>query len=173
MWHKLLQLQFAPQPRALLDWMVAQGVGATLAAYGGSVDEGRVAANGGAVPLTRWIGRLRAALQSIDGHQQLMSALVRAAHVDDRTLLFVSAGIDPARPLAAQGDSFWWNADGFDRLEGPFEGFARVVRGFDPKRGGVAVDEWSICLDGGCGFGGTLIAGGFDGHGELVELVEA
>ena len=35
MWQKLLQLQFAPNPREVLAWMLEQGVGATLAAYGG------------------------------------------------------------------------------------------------------------------------------------------
>ena len=35
MWQKLLQLQFAPNPREVLGWMLSQGVGATLAAYGG------------------------------------------------------------------------------------------------------------------------------------------
>jgi hypothetical protein len=36
MWHKLLQMQFAPNPREVLEWMISQGVGPTLAAYGGS-----------------------------------------------------------------------------------------------------------------------------------------
>src|SRR5215470_8748830 len=34
MWDKLLQLQFAPNPREVMDWMLAQGIAATLAAYG-------------------------------------------------------------------------------------------------------------------------------------------
>ncbi|MGY8994381.1 MAG: hypothetical protein ACKVK8_09575, partial [Rhodospirillales bacterium] len=35
MWHKLLQLQFASDPSDVLKWMMAQGVAATLEAYGG------------------------------------------------------------------------------------------------------------------------------------------
>ena len=34
----------------------------------------------------------------------------RAAFTEDGAVLFVSAGIDPTRPLPAQGDSFWWGA---------------------------------------------------------------
>ncbi len=32
MWQKLLQLQFAVNPREVLDWMLGQGLGATLSA---------------------------------------------------------------------------------------------------------------------------------------------
>ena len=32
MWHKLLQLQFATDPRGVLAWMLEHGVGATLSA---------------------------------------------------------------------------------------------------------------------------------------------
>ena len=41
MWQKLLQLQLALNPGEVFDWMIAQGVGATLEAYGGQIDEGR------------------------------------------------------------------------------------------------------------------------------------
>src|SRR5919108_2871659 len=34
MWQKLLQLQFASNPREVLEWMLAQGVEPTLRAYG-------------------------------------------------------------------------------------------------------------------------------------------
>jgi serine/threonine protein phosphatase 1 len=33
-WQKLLQLQFAPNPREVLQWMLDHGAGATLTAYG-------------------------------------------------------------------------------------------------------------------------------------------
>ena len=47
MWQKLLQLQFAPNPREVLGWMLEHGVGATLSAYGGSIQQGIVAARDG------------------------------------------------------------------------------------------------------------------------------
>jgi serine/threonine protein phosphatase 1 len=173
MWHKLLQIQLAPSPRQLLEWMLDQGVGATLAAYGGTLEEARVAANGGAVALTRWTNRLRGAMRGCDGHQQLISGLKRAAFTADRSLLLVNAGIDPTRPLDAQGDSFWWDARGFEALLEPYNGYRRVVRGFDPEHNGASVGEVSACLDGGCGYGGTLLAGCFDAAGDLVDLIEA
>ncbi len=172
MWHKLLQMQFAPNPRRVLDWMLEQGVGPTIEAYGGSIAESKVAANGGPLPLSRWTGRLRQTMQAFDGHQQLMSALKRAAYAIDRRLLFVNAGLDPGRPLEAQNDSFWWNDRGFEQLSAPYEGFAKVVRGFDPQHRGVMVADLTVSIDGGCGFGGTLAAGCFDAAGEMVDLIE-
>lgn len=63
MWHKLLQLQFAPDPRQVLEWMLSRGVGATIEAYGGTVDEARSAAARGAVALSQWTNRLRTAMR--------------------------------------------------------------------------------------------------------------
>jgi serine/threonine protein phosphatase 1 len=105
-WHKLLQLQFAPDPVHVLEWMLQQGVGATLEAYGGGIAEGRKAARLGSVALSRWTNQLRAAMRAADGHDPLMSALRRAAYTNDNALLFVNAGVDPRRPLSAQRDSF-------------------------------------------------------------------
>ena len=173
MWHKLLQMQFAANPGEVLEWMLGQGVGATLAAYAGSVDEGRTAARLGAVALSRWTNHLRAAVRAMDGHDQLISTLRRAAYTPDNTLLFVNAGVDPRRPLSAQRDSFWWGSREFEMSNGPYDGFRRVVRGADPRRAGVVVREGMTSLDGGCGFGGPLIAGCFDAQGELIDVVEA
>ncbi|MCG8560810.1 MAG: hypothetical protein MI824_13490, partial [Hyphomicrobiales bacterium] len=79
MWQKLLQLQFATSPRDVLGWMIDQGVGATLAAYGGRVEDAQRAAAAGALTLTRWTGALRAAMQNRPGHYQIVSQLRRAA----------------------------------------------------------------------------------------------
>ena len=49
----------------------------------------------------------------------------------DGRLLFVHAGIDPARSLNEQGDAFWWGASDILELTAPFDGFRRVIRGFD------------------------------------------
>lgn len=172
MWLKLLQLHLAGNPRDVLEWMLAQGVGPTLEAYGGRVQEARVAANGGSLALSRWTGRLRVAMQALDGHQQVLSALRRAAYTTDRTLLFVNAGLDPKLPLAQQDDHLWWNDTGFDQLDAPFAGFARVIRGFDGRHRGVSETPAAVTLDGGCGFGGRLVAGAFDATGALVDRIE-
>ena len=185
MWRSLLQLQFAPNPAEVLEWMLRQGVGATLAAYGGDPAQGFAAARGGAVTLTRWTQSVRAAFYARPGHEQLFSALRRAAHVgppDNSSQrdslgaappasgpLFVCAGVDPARPFAMQGDRFWWGAAGFARLDAPFSGFARVVRGYDPAKGGAQAGDYHATLDGGCGFGGPLVCAGFDAAGQIID----
>ena len=172
MWLKLLQLHLAARPREVLEWMLAQGVGTTLEAYGGRVEEARVAANGGSLTLSRYTNRLRVAMQAHDGHQQVLSALKRAAYTADNSLLFVSAGLDPDLPLDRQDDNFWWSEAGFDRLNGPYAGFARVVRGFGGRHRGVSETPAAVTLDGGCGFGGSLVAGAFDASGALVDRIE-
>ena len=108
MWAKLMQIHLALNPAEVLEWMLERGLAATLAAYGGSAQRGLARARAGATELARWTGELRAAMQSNPGHYMLMSALKRAAYTEDGSLLFVHAGIDTSRPLAAQGDDLWW-----------------------------------------------------------------
>ncbi|MGQ9364815.1 hypothetical protein [Azospirillum sp. ST 5-10] len=179
MWQKLLQLHFAPNPREVLDWMMRQGLAPVLAAYGGSAEQGVAAARGGNVALGRWTAALRAAMQDRPGHATLFSALRRAAFtgspeaVEPGGVLLVNAGIDPGRPFGHQGDSFWWGGSGFARIDGPYGGFARVVRGYDPARQGVQAGDFTATLDGGCGFGGPLVCGVVSPTGDLLELFQA
>jgi serine/threonine protein phosphatase 1 len=173
MWQKLLQLQFAPNPREVLSWMMTQGVGATLAAYGGDPQLGASHARDGAMAITRWSSALRQAMQAAPGHFQLMAELRRAAYTDDNSLLFVSAGIDPERPLSEQSDSFWWGGAAFARLDHAYGGFAQVVRGFDRAQGGIQKGPFSMTIDGGCGFGGPLIAACLLPSGEVEDMIEA
>jgi serine/threonine protein phosphatase 1 len=173
MWQKLLQLQFAPNPREVFDWMVEHGLGATLRAYGGDEKSGAAVAREGAVGITRWTQSLRAAMQARPGHYTLMSALRRAALTDDGKLLFVHAGIDPSRPLSAQSDSFWWNLGGFSRLAQPYAGFRRVIRGYDHSHGGLIESAYTTSIDAGSGLGGPLLAACFDPEGGLLATIES
>lgn len=179
MWQKLLQLQLAPNPREVLEWMVNQGVAPTLAAYGGTPEQGMAAARGGAVALGRWTAALRANVQAMPGHATLFSSVRRAAYTgtpdapEPGGALFVNAGIDPSRPFGHQGDSFWWGAGGFVRLNGPYGGFHRVVRGWDPAQQGVQVTDFTATLDAGCGFGGPLVCGVFSHTGDVLEMFQA
>ncbi|MHA1108281.1 MAG: hypothetical protein ACTSQV_04105 [Alphaproteobacteria bacterium] len=173
MWQKLLQLQFSLDPNEVLKWLVEQGVGATIEAYGSSVEEGFHAVRLGAVAITRWTAALRKTFQSIQGHQEYLSALRHAAFTEDGALLLVNAGIAPDRPLEAQNDSFWWGAPGFDRLDAAYGGYRKVVYGSDPEHGGVEEGRFSINLDSGCGFGGALSAACITPAGEMVDLIEA
>ncbi len=102
-----------------------------------------------------------------------MAALRRAAYTDDNQLLFVAAGIDPERPLSEQSDSLWWGGAAFDRLDHAFGGFWQVIRGFDRAQGGIKKGPFSITIDGGCGFGGPLVAACLAPDGEIGDLIEA
>ncbi len=185
MWHKTLQLQFATNPGEVLAWTLGQGLAATLAAYGGAPDEGVSVMRQGAVAIGKWTQKLRQAMNQTPGHADFMAALKRAAFTEDHALLFVSAGIDPAQPLAAQDDALWWGGPGFAQLDAPgaapYADYARVVRGAKPTgapaQAGVAQGAHSAAVDGGAGFGGHLLAACFDGTGSLggtaIDMVTA
>ena len=171
MWTKLLQLHFAPNPREVLDWLVAQGAGATLAAYGGSVADGMASARAGAVALGRWTAALRAAQTARPGHSQLMTAVKRAGLTDPKAVLIVHAGLDPDKAVSEQKDAFWWDAKGFNRLvaaERAYDGFARVVRGYDRTAPGLVETPYTLTLDGGCGRGGPLLAVALAPDGQVL-----
>jgi len=173
MWHRLLQAQFAINPKEVLTWMFDHGVEATVRAYGSTARDGLQAASRGARALTEWTSRLRAAMRAADGHNALMSSLRRAALTEDRALLLVNAGIDASRPLSEQFDSFWWAGAAFESLKEPIGEFRRIVRGFDPRHKGINIRDFAVSVDGGCGFGGPLTATCFDSRGEIVESLDA
>jgi len=177
MWQKLLQLQFAPNPVGVLEWMLNQGLEATLNAYGGEAPSGLASARDGAVSIARWTKELRERQREAPGHDSFFTALRRCAHTGPAEapagMLFVNAGIDVTRPLANQGDSFWWGGAAFNRIAMPYEGMRRIVRGYDPAHGGPLVTPCTVTLDGGCGFDGPLVCGCFSPDGEILELVEA
>lgn len=171
MWHKLLQLQFATDPRGVLAWMLEHGVGATLSAYGSGPDQGRIAARDGPLAIGRWTSRLRDSVRARAGHDPFFSGLRRAAIAG--RLLFAHAGVDPSRPLNAQSDSFWWGSPGFAQLDRPYGDFTMVIRGYDRQHPGVVATEFTVTIDGGAGFGGTLIACAFDPEGRIVDRIDA
>ena len=173
MWQKLLQLQFAPNPGEVLDWMVKAGMEATVRAYGGDLRQGFAAARDGPRSITRWTGALRRAMNAAPGHTALFSALRHAAFTADQEMLFVPAAIDPSRPLAAQGDAFWWGHNDILALNTSFAGFRRVIRGIDREQRGFAERAFSVSLDGGRGHPGRLLAACFSADGEMIKLVEA
>lgn len=172
-WQKLLQLQFSQDPKRVLNWMVEFGVGSTLEAYGTTVELARGAASSGAVVLTRWTSALRRSIRQRPGHFDLYSAIRRAAFTPDGSLLLVNAGLDPERPLDTQFDSFWWGGDGFSRITEPYGQFRKVVRGFEPHHPGLVETDYTLTVDGGCGYDGALLAACVTPSGELVDHVEA
>ncbi|MBX3499939.1 MAG: hypothetical protein KF889_10880 [Alphaproteobacteria bacterium] len=161
MWSKLDQLHFAVNPRDVLRWMLHHGVGATIEAYAGreAIAEGLRAAGAGPMMTARWTGALRQAVRGHAGHEPLHTAVKRAALSEDGRLLFVNHGVDPGMPLERQGDAFWWGtAHPFEQIAAPFAGVERAVRGFDRAHPGIVSGAVGVTVDGGCGFGGPLLA---------------
>ena len=106
-----------------------------------------------------------------------MSALRRAAvnlsETDQPSLLFVNAGIDAARPLEAQKDSFWWPPGELCKLDGPYGEYARVIAGYDRHMHGITETPFTVTIDAGAGRGGALLAACVETSGALVETLEA
>jgi serine/threonine protein phosphatase 1 len=171
MWWKLLQVQFAPDPPAVLDWMAARGMAAPLAALDFDLAEGRRKAEEGTLALTYWTNRLREAARTLPGHEALLRALKRAAYTENGALLFVHTGLDTEKPLARQSDAFWWAARSFQDIDRPYRGFRRIVRGFDPHAAGIVEGEYTLSLDAGAGRGGTLAAALLSAEGETLDSV--
>jgi serine/threonine protein phosphatase 1 len=173
MWQKLFELQFAVNPHEVLAWMIGHGAAATIETYGGNPKEGLAAARQGTIALARWTNTLRESAYGVPGHRDFMAALRRAAYTSDGLLLFVSAGIDPHRPLDAQADALWWSRPAFDTMDKPYFGCRLVVRGFDPKHRGVKITAYTASIDGGCGHGGSLVAACVSPTDGVIDLIEA
>ena len=173
MWQKLLQLQFAANPGEVLAWMVREGVEATIRAYGGELRHGFAATRDGPVTITRWTSTLRNAMNAAPGHTVLLASLRHAALTEDHRLVFVHAGVDPSRPLAGQVDALWWGERDILDLAAPFDGFSRVIRGFDRKMRGLVEGEFAVSLDAGAGRGGPLLAAAFAPDGAVLQVIEA
>ena len=73
------------------------------------------------------------------------------------------------RTIEEQGDSFWWAGRDFDRIESPYAPFAKIVRGYDPEHRGIRMNNVTATIDGGCGFGGSLVCSVFDQNGGHME----
>lgn len=176
MWNRLLEISFAPEPRKTLQWMLGNGMEPTLRSYGICPQEGMSAAHEGVMALVKWTGRIREALRRHRGHDVFTAQWRRAAYTAESSpvpLLFVHAGLNPARALREQGDSFWWAGHMFDELALPYAPFSKVVRGYDPGGRGIALNCVKATIDGGCGFGGSLVCAGFDAGGNLFDMIEA
>ena len=173
MWRNLLQVQFAAAAGDVLRWMEKRGVDKTVEAYGGRFAEGIAAARDGPRILGQWTTRLRGGVRAASGHGALNAMLMHAAITSDAALLFVNAGLDPDRRLSDQGDRFWWDANGPERMTQPYAEAGLIIRGTDPARLGVVRDEYSLGLDGGSGEGGSLNAVCLSGSGEIQETITA
>ena len=171
MWVKLLEIQWAMRPIETFRWMMEHGVEATLRAYGGDPVEAPAKFRAGVVVTTRWTTELREAFQDHEGHYEFLHGLASAAPTSDGRLLFVNAGIDPAKPLAKQNDAFWWNTKGFETMAAPFGNFTYVIRGFDAAHKGVQSTPHSITIDAAASPSGPLRATAFATDGTILETL--
>ncbi len=175
LWHKLLQLQFCPNPAEVLDWMEPMGIGQILTAYGSSLQEARLYLRDRPLGVTKWTNRLRAARRAAAAHEAFSSVLKRAALMREASgapgpLLFVHAGIDGRQPLSQQNDQFWWGYRGFDKLSANgFAPFRRIVRGYHPAGPRVISHGAALTLDAGAGRGGQLLLTGFGAEGQIFD----
>lgn len=175
-WQKLLQIQFAPNSYQTLEWMLRNGLEPTLRQYGLDPDKGRHACQEGVMGLTKWTSQIRTHLRRHAGHEIFSTQHKRAAYTHDENpypMLFVHTGLDPQKPLHEQGDSFWWGSQHFSQILLPYDPFQKVVRGYDPAHQGLNLNCVTATLDGGCGFGGTLVCAGFMPNGDVCEMIEA
>lgn len=176
LWQRLIQLQFSTNPVDLFLWMLGNGMGTTLADYDICAHDGIVAAREGVMSLTKWTNGVREALRRHAGHDIFMTQYRRAAytHLDGRyPILFVNAGIDCSRALEDQGEALWWSGEEFNLMTESYNPFEKVIRGFDPNHEGVRINCVTASLDGGSGFGGSLICAGMQADGDIFELLEA
>lgn len=174
-WQRVLRLQFAPVPMQALDRALTCGVESYLRLYGVSINDTKSMARAGSMAITRWTNQLRVLQRAAPGHEALTCGMRRAAYTaqgpDQRRLLFVPAGFDSTRSLDDQGESLWWTSAPFTLTSRAQTIYSRVVRGFDSVNNGAVLDDTAVTLDGGCGRGGPLMAGGFTPGGKLAEII--
>ncbi len=133
MFSKLLQLQLAPNPSEIIDWMFDHGVNKTINSYGFSESEVRDIASSGTLKISKWTSNLSKVLQDNPGHTQYLLNLKHAAYSYTKKILFVNRGVDITRPLSAQNDCFWWGFQNFSKIQKPYNTFHRIVRGYESK----------------------------------------
>jgi len=182
MWQKLMQLQFAPNPSDILEWMLDKGLAQTMESYGISVQEAQRVAYEGVIRLSRWTEKARCIAYSNPGHDIFGAQFKRAAftscHSQKNTgtcspLLFVNAGIDFSKPLNDQGDSFWWGHPHFKSMISPYNQYQKIFRGFDPQSNGYDCGNITATLDDNCGRGGHLLCAQINASGDILDIQAA
>ena len=131
MFSKLLQLQLAPNPSEIIEWMFDHGVNETIKSYGFSESEVKRIASSGTINISKWTTSLNKTLQNNLGHSQYFLNLKHAAYSNTKKILFVNRGVDITRPLSAQNDCFWWGFQNFSSIDKPYKTFSRIVRGYE------------------------------------------
>ena len=166
---KSRELHMSPNPLELVDWMYSRGLDKILESYNISSSLLHHAARDGAAALSRASVDINLAINNNPGHINYMNSLKRLAFNEEKTLLFVSAGIARDKSLDKQSEELWWGG-GFADLDKPYNNILRLVRGYDPKGGGIASGRCGITLDGG---EEQIVAALISRDGQLLETIHA
>ena len=175
MFSKLLQLQLAPNPREIVDWMFEHGVNKTLHSYGYSKDEVKNIASSGTIQISKWTSSLNKTLKMCPGHSKYFLNLKHAAYSHTKKILFVNRGVDITRPLSAQNDCFWWGFQNFSRIQEPYKTFIRIVRGYESKhlnRMENSINDVVCTLFKQPLSNKSILCGIFAENGEIIDLFE-
>ncbi len=175
MWQKLLQLQFSPDPMNTFLWMLGNGIGPTLSSYGFCPHDGVEACSQGMVGISQWTKKIRDAITSHSGHREFSMGIVLAAYSPETSeypMLFINSGIDTTKTIDEQNDNFWWAHEKFNDINVAYAPFEKVIRGYDPKHKGIHFNCIKATIDGGCGFGGSLVCAGFGQDGAVLDTLE-
>lgn len=182
MWQKLMQLQFAPNPSIVLEWMLNRGLAETMMSYDICLIEAQRVVHEGIIRLSRWTEKARQVVYSAPGHDMFGAQLKRAAYTDCAMtksngvcspLLFVNAGIDFSKSLEDQGDCFWWGNAHFKSMRLPYSPYQKIIRGFDPENGGIHDSAITATIDDNCGRGGNLVYAELNALGDILDIKAA
>ena len=175
MFSKLLQLQLAPNPNEVVEWMFDHGVNETIKSYGFIEKEVKNIASSGTINITKWTTTLNKVLNKNPGHTQYFLNLKHAAYSNTKKILFVNRGVDITRPLSAQNDCFWWGFQNFSSINRPYKTFLRIVRGYESEhfnkkeisKNNVVCTLFKQPLS-----NKSVLCGIFSENGEILDLFE-
>ena len=176
MFSKLLQLQIAPNPIEILDWIFSHGVDQTIISYNFEPNQFIETASQGTIQINKLTSKLNNQVIITPGHKEFFSNLKHAAYSDTKEVLFVNRGVDISRPLSAQNDCFWWGYQNFSLINKPYNTFKRIVRGYQSNTHNDLENSKNRIL---CTLfrqplkNKKILAGIFAKNGEILELFES
>jgi serine/threonine protein phosphatase 1 len=176
MFSKLLQLQIAPNPSEIIEWIFSHGVDQTLISYNFDPEQFRIIASQGTIQINKLTSKLNQQISKTSGHKEFFSNLKHAAYSESKEVLFVNRGVDLSRPLSAQNDCFWWGYQNFSLINKPYNTFKRIVRGYHSNQHNDLENSKNRVL---CTLfrqpleNEKILAGVFAKNGEIIELFES
>ncbi len=176
MFNKILQLQIAPNPVEIINWIFEHGVDKTIESYGFSREEVESIATFGTVSISKWTSKLNQIIMQNPGHKEYFLNLKHAAYSSSKKILFVNRGVDITRPLSAQNDCFWWGYQNFSKINRPYNTYVRIVRGYQSNRDNKLENAKNNIV---CTLfkqplsNKTIYSGIFAENGDILELFES